>query len=228
MILKFVARHPGLPKKDLEERIRRASGENPEQVGHYLNGLHEKYRLIERKQPLFALSGGRKGRYCLTDNFLQAWLAALANQVAARQFRPVDKLVEESDARLCDVEVHALEKLVATLYEERSRKGLPGFSLTRRIDGYWDRAGIELDLVAVDEERGVLRFGACKRNAGKLLADVNNFNGHVERFLVAEPAYAGWTVERVGVAPRLDDDQRAVLHRHDVLAQDLRDLTQGL
>ena len=227
-VLKFVARNPGRSHKDLVNAIRDASGDSTEQIGGYLKTLSERFRLIERKLPIFAAEKERRGRYYLTDNFLQSWLAALANPVAAREFRPVDELVRESDARLCDVEGTLLEKLTGELYEERSRKGLGDFPLSARITGYWDRSDTEIDLVAVNEPGGVIRFGSCKRSPAKLLSDVNNFKGHVERFLEAHPRYASWKIEHVGIAPRLEADAREVLLRHEVLPQDLRDLTAGL
>ena len=152
----------------------------------------------------------------------------MAGRVAARQFRPVPGLVAEAEDRLREVEGTAFEKLVGALYEERSRKGLPGFSLTQRITGFWDRAGIEIDLVAVNEPDRVIRFGSCKRNPAKLAADVPNFNGHIDRFLAQQPRFAGWTIERVGLAPTIGPEHRDVLERHGVTPQDLRDLTAGL
>lgn len=227
-VLKFVARNPGRSHKDLVNAIRDASGDSTEQIGGYLKTLSERFRLIERRLPIFAAEKERRGRYYLTDNFLQSWLAALANPVAAREFRPVDELVRESDARLCDVEGALLEKLAGELYEERSRKRVGHFPLSARITGYWDRSDTEIDLVAVNEPDRVIRFGSCKRSPSKLLSDVNNFRGHVERFLEAHPRYAAWKIELVGISPRLDEDARGVLIRHEVLPQDLRDLTADL
>jgi len=114
------------------------------------------------------------------------------------------------------------------LYEERSRLGLEDFSLSARIQGYWDKAGTEIDLVAVNEPDQVIRFGSCKRSASKLLSDVANLKGHVARFLEAMPQYGTWQIEYAGMSPTLDGDQRAVLQRGGVVPQDLNDLTDGL
>jgi hypothetical protein len=114
------------------------------------------------------------------------------------------------------------------LYEERSQKALGDFSLSERITGYWDRSDTEIDLVAVNKDDRVLRFGSCKRSPSKLLSDINNFRGHVHRFLDTFPKYKSWKVEYVGVAPTLDENARQVLRRHDVLPQDLHELTRDL
>ncbi len=42
------------------------------------------------------------------------------------------------------------------------------------------------------------------------------------------PRYRGWTTQYIGIAPVLDSGQRAILTRHDILPQDLIDLTTGL
>jgi AAA+ ATPase superfamily predicted ATPase len=228
VVLKFVARNPGRMHNELVNAIRAASGNPDTQIGGYLKVLIERFRLIEKKLPVFAKPEAKRSRYYVTDNFLRAWLAALANPVSAIAFRPVEQLVREADQRLEDVEGGSLEKLVGQLYEERSRKGVGDFPLTQRIQGYWDRGDTEIDLVAVNETDEVIRFGSCKRSPAKLLSDINNFKGHVGRFLDAFPKYQAWKVEYVGTSPLLDAGQRAVLTRHDVIPQDLADLTSNL
>jgi hypothetical protein len=228
MVLKFVARNPGMSHKELVNAIQEASGDKTKQIGGYLKILMENYQLIERKLPVFAKPEERRGRYYLKDNFLQAWLAALANSIAAREFRPVDQLVAEADDKLAGVEGTALEKLVGELYEERSQKAVGDFPLSERITGYWDRSDTEIDLVAVNKNDQVLRFGSCKRSPDKLLSDITNFKRHVSRFLSTYPKYNSWKIEYVGVAPTLSEEARQVLRRHDVLPQDLNELTRDL
>lgn len=228
VVLKFIARHRGCMHADLQEHVRQVSGDRSEQVGGYLTTLIDRYRLIEKQLPIFAKPTARKTRYYLTDNFLQVWLAALASPVAALNFRPVEDLVATADQRLFDVEGKALEKLVAHLYEERSRKGVGDFPLTHRINGYWDRGGTEIDLVALNETDKVIRFGSCKRSADKLVADVPVFDGHVQRFLDQFPEYNAWRIERVSLAPHVPADVRGPLEAQGRLVEDLAVLTENL
>ena len=86
--------------------------------------LADRYRMIERRLPIFARQKERKGRYYIRDNFLRSWLAALAQPASAVNFRRVEDLVAQADERLRDAEGYGLERLVAQLYEERCRKGL--------------------------------------------------------------------------------------------------------
>jgi uncharacterized protein len=226
VILKFVARSPGCTNGDIESHVRSVSPETAEQVGGYLKILIEKYRMIERRLPVFAGAGAKRGRYYIRDNFLRSWLAALQSPVSAATFRPVDLLVDQADERLAESEGPGFERLVAQLYEERSRSGDTDFLLSRRIDGYWDRGDTEIDLVALDDDREVVRFGSCKRNPNRLALDLPVLRGHAARFLAAIPRLQSWRYEYAMIAPRLDGSQRDSLVAAGAIAQDLIDLTR--
>lgn len=227
LVLKSIARNPGRTHHDLVSVIQETSGDSSTQVGGYLKVLMDRFRLVEKRLPIFSKPNARRGRYYLTDNFLRTWLAALANPVSAMAFRPVDQLIEEANRRLQESEGSGLEKLVGQLYEERSRMGIGDFSLTQRVNGFWDRSDVEIDLVAVDKERRRIRFGSCKRSPSKLIADINNFKSHVDRFLELKPTYKEWSIERMGISPVLDEAQRRILRDHDITGQDIYDLTCG-
>ena len=228
VVLKFIARHDGCMHADLQEHVRQVSGDRSEQVGGYLTTLVDRYRLIEKRLPIFAKPTARRTRYYLADNFLQSWLAALASPVAALNFRPVDDLVTTANQRLFDVEGGMFEKLVGQLYEERSRKGIGDFPLTERIKGYWDRGDTEIDLVALNGTDQIIRFGSCKRSPEKLISDMTVFDGHIERFLSQFPEYTTWRVERVSLAPDIPDNIREYITSQGRIVQDLHDLTLGL
>jgi AAA+ ATPase superfamily predicted ATPase len=229
-ILKHIARNEGCTHGDIIEQVHRLGGGNKEQVGGYLQVLTEKYRLVEKRLPIFSSPKARAGRYYLSDNFIAAWLAALHNPVTSTQFKPVDQMVERADGLLATAEGYALEKLVAQIYEERSRKELPGFSLTRKIEGYWNSSDTEIDMVAVDDEAKRIRFISCKRSGDKAVGDVLNLMGHAERFIDIYKEYVQWSIEYAVVAPVLTQEQReAVRNLHPgTVAEDLVDLTRGL
>ena len=226
VVLKHIARHSGCSHGDLIQHVREVSPEASEQVGGYLKVLVDRFQLIERRQPIFARPTGKRGRYYLTDNFLRAWLAALANPVQALHFAPVDRLIAQADERLADVEGHSFEKLIALLYEERSRKGLGDFSLSSRIQGFWDKGATEIDLVALDEPDRRIRFGSCKRSAERLVADIPVLEGHVKRFLAARREYSEWRIEKASIAPTMTPQVRQRLEEAGHVAQDLGDLTR--
>ncbi len=228
VVLKFVARNPGCNNGEITEHVRTTNPEAEEQVAGYVKILIDKYEMIEKRLPVFAKEKERKGRYYIRDNFLRSWLAALASPVHALNFRPEDDLVRQADARLHEAEGYGLERLVAQLYEERGRKGLGDFALTERVAGYWDKGGTEIDLVAVDELKGVIRFGSCKRSASKLFASLAADDQHIARFLEALPRYRGMAIEKAAIAPTLTADERERLEARGWIAQDLTTLTAGL
>lgn len=228
LVLKFIARHPGCTNGEIDAHARSVEPESEKQVGGYLKVLRERYEMVEQLQPVFAKATARHGRYYVRDNFLRSWLAALAMPAASVNFRPVDDLVEEADVRLAEAEGHGLERLAATLYEERSRKGLAGFRLTKRIEGFWDRGDTEIDLVALDEADRVVRLASCKRQAARLAPDFRRFDEHIARFLGLVPRLEGWRVEKAAITTRHTDETREQARRAGYLPQDLDDLIAGL
>ncbi|MDX2022344.1 MAG: DUF234 domain-containing protein [Deltaproteobacteria bacterium] len=227
VVLNFIARNPGCSSADLDAYVRHVSPEMAEQTAGYVKILTDRYELVERRLPIFATKKERKGRYYIRDNFLRSWLSALAAPTAAINFRPVGSLVEQALSRLDESEGHGFERLVSSLYQERSRKGLPGFSLTHEISGYWDNEGIELDLVAVDDQNRRIRFANCKRSASKLLPSLEATNRHIERFLALRP-HPGYGVEKVAIAPQVSKELEQNIRKRGWLVEDLARLTADL
>ena len=227
-MLKYIAAHAGCSNAEILAHVQSVEPGSAAQVGGYLKILDERYRIVERLQPVFAKPAARSGRFYIRDNFLRSWLAALAVPVASTSFRPVDRLLDQAELRLANAEGHGLERMVATLYQERSRKGLGDFPLTHAIRGWWDRNDTEIDLVGLDEDNQRLRLGSCKRSGEKLVRDLRRFDGQVARFTQCHTRFHGWTLEKVAIAPTLDPVERRACADAGYLPQDLRDLTDGL
>ena len=121
-----------------------------------------------------------------------------------------------------------LERLVRQLYEERSRRRIGDFPLTAQVRGFWDLRGTEIDVVAINEVSRTIRFGTCKRSADRLPSDLVRFDQHVGRFLAAFPAYQEWTIQKIAIAPTLDQETRRAIEGRGYLTQDVRDLTAAL
>jgi len=228
VVLKYVARHPGCSHSDLKGYVHDMSPQSGEQVGGYLKILIDKYRMIEKRLPIFARPRVKRGRYYLRDNFLRSWLSALANPVAAINFRPESLLIAQALERLQETEGFSLERLAAQLYEERSRASVGEFALTHRIEGYWGRGDTEIDLVAVNDDDKIIRFGSCKRSSRRVTADMPRLKAHAARFLEAHQRYGDWRVEYAAIAPAIDDGTRQAIRRAGAIPQDLPDLLRGL
>src|SRR3954469_4045317 len=120
--------------------------------------------MVEAQRPIFDENKGRKSRYLITDNFLSAWLAAIARSVDYARIRPIDDAIKRADIALQTYEGKALEKMARLLTEEASRLGKGDLALTEAIRGFWNKSGnadIEIDLIAADNDAEVVRFGSC-------------------------------------------------------------------
>lgn len=229
MVLQYVANHPGCSNADIEAAMANLSaGQDAGQTASYLQTLSRRYRMVERRLPIFAKPRARKGRYYIRDNFLRAWMSALQRPVSASAFRPLAVLLAQADQRLADIEGYALEDLAAQLYEERSRRGLGDFPLTERVNGYWDRGNVEIDLVAVNEEAKRLRVASCKRNAVKLAQSIPDLKRSTERFVRSQARFEHWRIEYAGIAPRMTHEQRAELMALGVIPQSVGELIHDL
>jgi hypothetical protein len=180
--------------------------------------------MIVRRLPVFAKPHARLGRYYIVDNFLRSWMVALQRPVSAINFRPADQLIDQADRLLADAEEFALEELAGRIYEERSRKGLGDFPLSHRIDGYWDRSGVELDLVAISESTKRIRFGTCKRNSRNLLSSLDSLFAGSKTFLLHNKQFADWHIEYCGIAPRISNEIAHKLKEANIMPESLEDM----
>lgn len=229
MVLKFIAQKPGCVNGDIEARLRELDPARHKQAGGYLKILMDNYQMVERRLPIFAKPNARSGRYYISDNFLRSWLHALAIPAATIRFKPINDLIAQADRRLQDAEGYGLERLTANIYEERGRKGLPGFTLSSRIEGFWDKGGVEIDLIALNEESRIIRFGSCKRDPGKhTIGELGRFDGHIERFLDAFPKYRHWTMEKTAITTEHTTATMKATMDAGYISEDLVALTNGL
>jgi len=233
-VLKLVARTGPCSHGTLMEEYKRTGPGGDKQLGGYLKTLIEKYEMIERVNPIFSKIESRKSRYQITDNFLSAWLAAIARNVQLARVRPIDEAVAKADESLKIHEGRTFEKLVRLSIEECSRKGVGDFSLTEIVRGYWnkpDGSDIEIDLVAINETDKIIRVGSCKRNAIKHdSTSLYKFAGHIARFQKTElgKKYADWSVEKALYSPTFDNDQRSAFETRGYICVDMNDFDRWL
>jgi hypothetical protein len=51
-----------------------------------------------------------------------------------------------------------------------------------------------------------LRLSSCKRFSAPLVTDLGRLDGHVARFLCAFPRFSEWQVEKLAIAPSLNQE----------------------
>ncbi len=208
-ILKILARKGPCSRGQLKQEYRQLGGGETE-LGSYLKILIDEFRMVEKLDPIFSSRKMRRARYAIADNFLSAWLNAIARNVQMARVQPIDKPLSRAESMLSVHEGYVFEKMTRQLTEEASRKGVGDFPLTDFVRGYWNKADgsdIEIDLVCINEDDKVVRFGSCKRNPGSHAGgELTKFNGHVDRFLMTKEGkrFTDWTVQRALYAPAID------------------------
>ena len=233
-VLKLLSKTGPCSYRELVAEYDRAGSGDEKQLSAYLKTLIERYRMVEKRQPIFAAQRSRKARYYISDNFLASWLRALARNVQIARIRPVEQAVGRADDALKGQEGVAFEKMIRQLTEECSRKGKGDFALTELVHGYWNKADgsdIEIDLVACDEEHEIVRFGSCKRSGrAHDRAALDAFDNHVARFLETKEGRrrSAWSVEKAVYAPVFSEARRAQLAGRGYHVLDLMDFREFL
>ena len=126
------------------------------------------------------------------------------------------------------------EKMVRQLTEQSSRRGVGDFPLTDLVRGFWnktDGSDIEIDMVAVNEDDRVIRFGSCKRSATSHGgSDLSSFGGHVARFLRTKEGrrFKEWRTEKALYAPVFDAELRQRREADGWICRDLNDFKSWL
>jgi AAA+ ATPase superfamily predicted ATPase len=227
-ILTYIANNPGSLAGEITATLAKTG--TPSEVSGYLTNLATKFRMIERRLPVFADVRNRHARYYLTDNFLQSALAITAPAVQSAHIRPFDSVMSRAGPRVNGHEGFSFEKLIRQLHTECSRKGKGDFALTDINVGYWNRPkdlskSIEIDVVALNAEDRQIRFGSCKRSPEAHAKAVGKFEEHISNFLLTQEGKAvkDWHLEKVLFSPDFSEDTRRHFEGKGYRCMDLRD-----
>lgn len=234
-ILRILAKGKPCSHSVLKQEFDKAgSNQDSKQLGGFLSTLIEKYKMVERLEPIFAAKNGRKARYAITDNFLLSWLKALQHNVHISRVRPPEWGLKNADEQLKIVEGYAFEKMIKFLMEETSRKAVSDFPLTDFIKGYWNKAAgadIEIDIVALNEDDELVRFGSCKRSENKFSkVHLIEFEKHISRFLRTKEGkrISTWNIEKMLASPAFSTEKRLALEGQGYICNDISDYRKML
>ena len=233
-VLTLLARSGPVSHGKLKSDYDRTGTGGEKQLAGYLKTLIEKYGMIEKLQPILSGERERNARYTISDNFLSAWLAAIARNVRLAKIQPVPLAVARADTALMAHEGFAFEKLIRQAIQECSRKGRGDFLLSEMVSGYWNKADggdIEIDVVAVNADSKIIRFGSCKRNEDSHnAASLAGFEGYITRFLATKTGrrFQGWTIEKALYSPGFSAITRLRLDGSGHILIDLDDFERWL
>jgi AAA+ ATPase superfamily predicted ATPase len=235
-ILRLLSQQQPCAHQQLSDAYRQSTGDD-KPIANYLNTLIDRYRLIERLQPVFAqTTGSRQARYQISDNFLAAWLAAVEPGVQAARVQPKSRAMEITARKLTTHEGHVFERMVRKLMAEASRRAVGDFALTEMVTGYWNRPRdasrlIEIDIVAMNETDRIVRFGSCKRSESKHdRSSLAKTEQHIQDFLSTSTGkrFKDWRKEKALYAPRFTSVRREALEQQGWRCTDLNDYRSWL
>lgn len=234
-LLRLLARQQPCAHQQLSAAYAESLGDS-RSFATYLATLIDRYRLVERLNPVFAPASNRQARYQIGDNFLAAWLAAIEPAVQAARVQPPAQALRIGEVRLENHEGPTFERMVRKLMAEASRRGVADFPLTELVHGYWNRPRdaarlVEIDIVAVNENDRRVRFGSCKRAAAKHTpAALATFGQHVDDFLGTATGrrFKGWQQERALYSPVFAPAERQSLAAQGYACVDLADYHRWL
>jgi AAA+ ATPase superfamily predicted ATPase len=233
-VLKLLAKKGPCSYRDLVAEYAKVGSGGEKQLSAYLMTLIDRYQMVEKRLPILSAKKARKARYVITDNFLAAWLLVLDRAVQMARIQPMDLALTRADKGLENHEGFTFEKFVRQATEECSRKGRRDFPLTEVVKGFWnkpDGSDIEIDMVALNEDEQIIRFGSCKRSASAHdVSALRDFEGHISRFLTTREGrrFAGWTIEKAVYSPEFSAIQRTQLASRGYICRDINDIATFL
>jgi uncharacterized protein len=222
-VLTLLARKGPTAHGDLKSEFDRTGDTAGTALGGYLQVLVDKYGMIRAERPLFS-DKERNVRYVIADNFLSAWLSSIQRHVRTSRIQPIEQAVAKASESLAIQEGFFFEKLVRLCFEECSRKGVGDFALTDLAKGFWDKSNVEIDLIATNSEKELIRFGSCKRSsAAHSSPECEKFEGHIARFFETKHGARrkGWSIQKALYAPSFDPTVRARREAEGYLCYDL-------
>jgi hypothetical protein len=171
------------------------AGVSESSLGHYLKVLQE-LELIERRDPVLARPGGRRGRYHVQDHFLRFYYRFVVPHITAIERGYLTAAVNQISTDL--------RAFIGTyVFEELCREWVIAAAAASELEfhpevvgSYWRRhrgAGVQLDVVAANKHEKRLFIGEAKWGTGlvsrKVLTDL------VKRSQRMPQVAEGWAVD---------------------------------
>ncbi len=174
--------------------IARIAGVSESSLGHYLKVLQE-LELIERRDPVLARSGGRRGKYYVQDHFLRFYYRFVVPHITAIERGYLTAAVDQISTNLrAFIDAYVFEELCREWVIAAAAVNDLGFH-PEVVGSYWRRhrgAGVQLDVVAASKREKRLFIGEAKWGTGlvsrKILTDL------VQRSQRMPQVAEGWAV----------------------------------
>jgi uncharacterized protein len=228
-VINYLGANPGSNHGDIVSHIngqKTGKSSNPSII---IKNLIENFKLIDKQNPVFSDSKNRNARYYINDNFLQAWIKFIHNAVEKSKFSSVERIIDKVMPAIYDHEGLMFEKLIRQIHVECSKKNIGDFPLTGINLGYWNKPksgnAIEIDLIALNEDSKIIRFGSCKRKADSHDSEaLKKFEMHINNFFKTSEGekHIDWEVEKTLFSPVFEENKSIFLQARGYKCYDLK------
>jgi len=198
-------------------------------LGHYLQAL-QALDLVERRDPVLAPAGGRRGRYHVRDPFMRFYYRFIVPHITAIERGMTASVVRAiRDDLRAFIGTYVFEELCREWVWVAADRGGLGFT-PEVVGSYWARSrrkGVQLDVVAVSRRDKRLFIAEAKWGTSAVSRQV--LTDLVERSRRMPQVSAGWPVEyglfaRAGFTPATQEEAQRIGAR----LVDLAELEQAL
>ena len=133
-------------------------------VNAYLDKLEKKFRLIEKRLPILEKPPARLSRYYLKDTFLIFWFRFVYRYLSWIEKGAENLLWQRIKRDFLTYQGQIFEEISRNLLFQKFLKGDFYFPITK-IGRFWDKKGeVEIDIVALSEDKKAIFLGECKLN----------------------------------------------------------------
>ena len=205
-------------------RIADGTGININSISKYLEELTSFYQVLERRVPVTEYKQEKKiGRYFIKDPALKFWFRYIFKNQSLIEIGDINGLTNKILDDLSTFMGKSFEELVRELLLKRNIEGSLPFKFNK-IGGFWTRkGGVEIDIAALDEDKGRILFGECKLNGNKFKkSDINQLKENAR--------YVKWNIGKrkedfaLFSMHTLTKSTREFLKKEEIFSFDLKEL----
>ncbi len=149
-------------------RIADGAGINVNSISKYLDELTSYYQVLERRIPVTEHRYEKKiGRYYIKDPALRFWFRYIFRNQSLIEIGDEKSLTAKILNDLSTFMGRSFEELVRALLIQKNTGDIIPFKFTK-IGDFWTRRGdVEIDIVALNEEKETILFAECKLKGNK-------------------------------------------------------------
>ncbi len=167
------------------------AGRSATSITRYLHDLADMYEIVGRIIPVTENARkARRGIYSIRSPVVAFWFRYIHKNFTLFEGKNFDEIVNIVKRDISGYEGRRFEEIAGEFFMEMNRREMLPFRFSK-IGTWWGfyreagtRKEVEIDIVALNEQKGEILFAECKwqdnADAGKVLAGLKEKAGHVQ------------------------------------------------